>query len=51
MERRARLLGLDRRNKTEVTGADGAAIEITNVTLDELEALIGIAEEAARGSE
>lgn len=51
MERRARLLGLDRPVRTEVTGADGAAIEITNVALDELEALIGIAEEAARGTE
>jgi hypothetical protein len=51
MERRARLLGLDRPVRTEVTGADGAAIEITNVALDELEALIGISEEAARGTE
>jgi hypothetical protein len=52
MERRARLLGLDRPQKTELTGADGAAIEITTTTaLDELEALIGISEEAARGTQ
>lgn len=51
MERRARLLGLDRPVKTELTGADGGAIEFTNTSLDELEALIGITEEAARGTE
>ncbi|MQY11433.1 hypothetical protein SRB5_15510 [Streptomyces sp. RB5] len=50
MERRARLLGLDQPARTEVTGAGGAAIEITNAALDELEALISITEEAARGS-
>jgi hypothetical protein len=51
MERRARLLGLDRPVRAEVTGADGTAIEITTAALDELEALIGISEEAARGTE
>ncbi|MFF3493709.1 hypothetical protein ACFYWS_20420 [Streptomyces sp. NPDC002795] len=51
MERRARLLGLDQPGRTELTGAGGAPIEIATTALDELEALIAISEEAARGSE
>ncbi|MEW1719761.1 hypothetical protein [Streptomyces sp. NPDC093109] len=50
MERRARLLGLDRPAKTEITGAAGGPLQVEAVDLAELEALIAVTEGAARGS-
>ena len=40
MERRARLLGLDRPVRHEVTGADGGPIEVTEALADEADALV-----------
>ncbi|WP_073947646.1 hypothetical protein [Streptomyces kebangsaanensis] len=51
MERRARMNGLDKPSKTEIVTPDASSSELTAVALDELEALIEISEEAARGSE
>ncbi|GAA3371255.1 hypothetical protein GCM10020367_21180 [Streptomyces sannanensis] len=51
MERRAKLLGLDQPARTEVTGAEGGPLQIETADLAELEALIAITENAARGSE
>ncbi|MFD8597518.1 hypothetical protein ACFV1L_21200 [Kitasatospora sp. NPDC059646] len=39
MERRARLRGLDRPLRTEISGPDGGPIEVTDATVDELAAL------------
>ncbi|MFJ7422761.1 hypothetical protein ACIQXD_29780 [Streptomyces uncialis] len=50
MERRAKLLGLDRPEKTEITGAQGGPLHIETADLSALEALIDITEEAARGT-
>ncbi|WP_435279739.1 hypothetical protein [Streptomyces sp. 1222.5] len=41
--------GLDKPSKTVTPAADGS--ELTALALDELEALIGISEEAAHGSD
>ncbi|MFF4960180.1 hypothetical protein ACFY2Z_24500 [Streptomyces sp. NPDC001222] len=43
--------GLDRPNKTEIVTPAAEGSELTAIALDELEALIGISEEAARGSD
>ncbi|GAA1353704.1 hypothetical protein [Streptomyces beijiangensis] len=51
MERRARLLGLDRPAKTEITGTGGGPIQVETTDLAELEALIAVTEESAHGSE
>ncbi|MEU3522133.1 hypothetical protein ABZ770_44095 [Streptomyces sp. NPDC006654] len=50
MERRARINGLDKPSKTEIVAPATRGSELTAVALDELEALIAISEEAARGS-
>ncbi|MEU2590812.1 hypothetical protein ABZ649_04500 [Streptomyces albidoflavus] len=50
MERRARLLGLDRPEKREITGPEGNPVQIEHTDLADLEALIAVTEEAARGS-
>ncbi|MGR3872666.1 hypothetical protein ACUXZZ_29425 [Streptomyces graminifolii] len=42
MERRARLLGLDMPVRTELSGPDGGPLEVENVTVDELDALIAL---------
>ncbi|MFE7129367.1 hypothetical protein ACFVIM_00710 [Streptomyces sp. NPDC057638] len=49
MERRARLLGLDMPVRTELTGAGGGAVQIENVTADELDALITLTDPDAAG--
>ena len=49
MERRARLLGLDRPARTEVTGAEGGALRVEAVALDELDAMITATERAVHG--
>ena len=51
MERRARMNGLDKPSKTEIVAPAATGSDLTTATLDELEALIGITEEAARGSQ
>jgi hypothetical protein len=51
MERRARMNGLDKPNKTEIVTPAASGSDLTAMALDELEALIDITEEAARGSE
>ncbi|MFF3517744.1 hypothetical protein [Streptomyces sp. NPDC002573] len=51
MERRARMNGLDKPSKTEIVTQAAEGSELTAVALDELEALIGISEEAAHGSD
>lgn len=51
MERRARMNGLDKPSKTEIVTPAASDSELTSVALDELEALIGISEEAAHGSD
>ncbi|MER5985738.1 hypothetical protein [Streptomyces sp. NPDC001787] len=50
MERRARLLGLDRPEKREITGAQGGSLHVEHADLAALEALIDVTEEAARGT-
>ncbi|MFJ8430480.1 hypothetical protein ACIQ9P_04150 [Kitasatospora sp. NPDC094019] len=47
MERRARLLGLDRPIRAEITGGDGGPIEVADATADELAALIALTDPAA----
>ncbi|MGW2611429.1 hypothetical protein ACWC4A_44920 [Streptomyces mirabilis] len=42
MERRARLLGLDMPVRTELSGPDGGPVQVENVTVDELVALIAL---------
>ncbi|WP_075662445.1 hypothetical protein [Streptomyces acidiscabies] len=42
MERRARLLGLDMPVRTELSGPDGGPVQVENVTVDELDALIAL---------
>ncbi|MCT9007035.1 hypothetical protein [Streptomyces rhizosphaerihabitans] len=42
MERRARLLGLDMPVRTEMSGPDGGPVQVENVTVDELDALIAL---------
>jgi hypothetical protein len=50
-ERRAKLMGLDAASKTEVTGKDGAPIELSDAEkAKEIEALLLIAAERAKGS-
>ncbi|MGW4690942.1 hypothetical protein ACWEO1_00960 [Kitasatospora cineracea] len=50
MERRARLRGLDRPLRTEISGQDGGPIEVTDATADELAALIALTDpDAERG--
>ncbi|MFF0291938.1 hypothetical protein [Streptomyces sp. NPDC005262] len=51
MERRARMNGLDKPAKTEIVTPAASGSELTAIALDELEALIGISEEAAHGSD
>lgn len=54
MDRRAKLNGLDMPGKTEVTGAGGGPLQMSQATSAELEALIGLGPEpapAATGSE
>jgi hypothetical protein len=51
MERRARMNGLDKPAKTEGVTPSASGAELTAVNLNELEALIGISEEAAHGSD
>ncbi|MFE2584014.1 hypothetical protein [Streptomyces sp. NPDC059378] len=51
LERRARLNHLDKEAPAKILTPDTAEGELTAVALDELEALIGISEEAAHGSE
>ncbi|WRZ90222.1 hypothetical protein OHB54_14785 [Streptomyces sp. NBC_01007] len=51
MERRARMNGLYRAAKTEIVTPNASGSDLTAVALDELEALIGISEEAAHGSD
>ncbi|MFI1360284.1 hypothetical protein ACH4TV_42885 [Streptomyces sp. NPDC020898] len=41
-ERRARLLGLDIPVKAELSGPDGGPVQVENVTVDELDALIAL---------
>jgi hypothetical protein len=50
-ERRAKLMGLDAASKTEVTGKDGAPIELSDAErAKEIESLLLVAAERARGS-
>ncbi|MFJ4413005.1 hypothetical protein [Streptomyces sp. NPDC088925] len=49
MERRARLLGLDAPERREITGAEGGPVHVEHADLADLEALIDVTEEAARG--
>lgn len=51
MERRARMNGLDKPSKTEIVTPAATSSDPTTATLDELEALIAITEEAAHGSQ
>jgi hypothetical protein len=51
MERRAKYLPLELAARMEVTGHGGGPIEVATTTLDELEAMIAVTEDAARGSE
>ncbi|MFB7082561.1 hypothetical protein [Streptomyces sp. NPDC056308] len=50
MERRAKLLGLDRPEKKEITGSAGGPLKVETADLAELEALIAVTEEAADAS-
>ncbi|MER5780189.1 hypothetical protein ABT104_00460 [Streptomyces mobaraensis] len=43
IERECRLLGLDQPTRTEVSGPDGAPVQVEAGTLEELERLIGLA--------
>ncbi|WP_333746007.1 hypothetical protein [Streptomyces sp. IBSBF 2950] len=47
IDRRAKLLGLDRPARTEITGADGGPLQIEAVDLAELERLITLTDDAA----
>lgn len=47
IERSSRLLGLDRPVRTEVSGPDGAAVQVETAGLEELERLIHLAADAA----
>lgn len=51
IDRRARLLGLDRPARTEITGADGGPLQIEAVDLAELERLINLAGGTTPGDE
>lgn len=51
LERRARLNHLDKEAPSKSLAPETADGELTAVALDELEALIGISEEAAHGSD
>ncbi|MFE3182813.1 hypothetical protein ACFXKR_18360 [Streptomyces violascens] len=46
IERSSRLLGLDRPARTEVSGPDGAAVQVETAGLEELERLITLAADA-----
>ncbi|MFD4941830.1 hypothetical protein ACFVYE_08895 [Streptomyces sp. NPDC058239] len=50
MERRAKLLGLDRPDKKEITGGAGSPLKVETSDLAELEALIAVTEEAVDAS-
>ncbi|MEU2453929.1 hypothetical protein ABZ605_28100 [Streptomyces sp. NPDC012765] len=49
IDRRARLLGLDRPARTEITGADGGPLQVEAVDLAELERLITLTDTATPG--
>ncbi|MFJ2752665.1 hypothetical protein [Streptomyces sp. NPDC087297] len=51
IDRRARLLGLDRPARTEITGADGGPLQVEAVDLAELERLITLTDTTAPGAE
>ncbi|MDX3165849.1 hypothetical protein PV516_18865 [Streptomyces scabiei] len=51
IDRRARLLGLDRPIRTEITGADGGPLQVEAVDLAELERLITLTDDTAPGGE
>ncbi len=43
IERSSRLLGLDKPTRTEVSGPDGAAVQVETAGMEELERLIALA--------